>query len=368
MKILVTNPTGYVGRKVLTELLAPEFSVRVITPDPSRLPEHICAQVEVICGSTDDSATLCGALDDVDALFWCVPGTPLREANVRGYYERFGRAGCRAIRCAETSRVVTVSAAGNLSGWGAGPISALQAMEDILDQSGAQIRHLRSGWFMENFLEEARPIREHGVFSYPVPGHVAVPMTAAEDVADVALKWLVRPDWFGTRRVAVYGPEELSFDPSSAIFQRVLDKPVRYTEVSVDDYVRHMVRSGASVHHAHSLAAMFAAMARGIHRLENHTIQSTTSTTLGAWAKSELLPLVQTLGPPSEPDPVSACFVTAQPTSSLVAHAKVLPCFSVAPRMNESQRCDHRRPTPRTKGMVRLCRNKLSGRWAGEQI
>jgi len=256
MKILITNPTGYVGRKVLKELLAPEFSVRVIARDPSSLSEHLRQQVEVIRGSADDARTLCEALNGVDALFWCVPSPPLQVVNVRGYYERFGRAAFQAIRYAETNRVVTISAASNLSGWGAGPISGLQAMEDILDKSGAQIRHLRCGWLIENFLEQAHQIREHGVLSYPIPGQLAVSMTAAKDVADVALKWLVRQDWYGTRRVAVYGPEDLSFDQSGAIFQRVLDKPVCYTEVSVDGYVRHLVRLGAGVHHARSLVAL----------------------------------------------------------------------------------------------------------------
>ena len=70
MKILVTNPTGRIGRKLVPELLAPEFSVRMIVRDPARLPEEIRQQVEVVRGSTDDAATLRRALDGVEALFW----------------------------------------------------------------------------------------------------------------------------------------------------------------------------------------------------------------------------------------------------------------------------------------------------------
>src|SRR5215831_2646557 len=54
MKILVTTPTGKVGRRIVRELLAPDFSVRVVVRDPERLPKEIREQVEIICGPIDD--------------------------------------------------------------------------------------------------------------------------------------------------------------------------------------------------------------------------------------------------------------------------------------------------------------------------
>ena len=37
MKILITAPAGWVGSRIVRELLAPEFSVRVLTRNPDRL-------------------------------------------------------------------------------------------------------------------------------------------------------------------------------------------------------------------------------------------------------------------------------------------------------------------------------------------
>src|SRR6267378_7463979 len=192
MKILVTNPTGRIGRKLVPELLAPEFSVRVIVRDPARLPEEIRQQVEVVRGSTDDAATLRRALDGVEALFWCVPTESLQETDVEQHYERFACAGWKALREARTPRVVTISACGKGRARKAGPISGLHAMEEILNESGAAIRHLRCSLFMENLLSQVQCIREQGFVSYPMPGHIPIPMTAVTDVADVALRWLVR--------------------------------------------------------------------------------------------------------------------------------------------------------------------------------
>src|SRR5262245_1570535 len=245
MKILVTTPTGKIGSKIVPELLAPEFSVRVIVRDPARLPEDIREQVEVVSGSSDDPATLERALDDVEALFWCVPTEPLLEVNVRGHYERFADAAFQALRKSGTPRVVTISAVGKGLARNAGPISGLHAMEDILNESGAALRHLRCGFFMENFLLQARDISERGLISYPMPGHIPIPMAAVTDIADAALKWLVRQEWKGIEGIPVHGPEDLSYSQAAVVMERILARPVEYRQSPASDYVRTMFRSGA---------------------------------------------------------------------------------------------------------------------------
>lgn len=46
--IVVTTPTGPIGRHVVQDLLAAGESVRVIARDSSRLPQEVTAQVEEI--------------------------------------------------------------------------------------------------------------------------------------------------------------------------------------------------------------------------------------------------------------------------------------------------------------------------------
>jgi uncharacterized protein YbjT (DUF2867 family) len=177
MKILITTPKGCVGRKIVPELLAPEFSVRVITRHPGRLPSDIREQVEIVRGSTDDISTLCKALEGVDAMFWCIPRPSLQETNVRRHYERFARAASQAIREAGTPRVVSISPSA---------ASVQAAVEDILNESGAAIRHLRCDRFTEN-------------------PYIPISPTAAADIADVALRLLVRTDWKGVESLSLRG-------------------------------------------------------------------------------------------------------------------------------------------------------------------
>jgi uncharacterized protein YbjT (DUF2867 family) len=242
----------------------------------------------------------------VEALFWCVPGESLQQTDVRSHYERFARAGRQAIRAAGTPRVVTVSAGGKGLARNAGPISALHVMEDILNESGAAIRHLRCGVFMEYFLRQAQAISQHGRLTYPMPAHIPIPLVAVTDVADKALRWLVRRDWEGVAAIPVHGPEDLSFGQAAAVMERVLERPVRYKEASANHHVQLLVASGASAEYARSRVEMFAELARGITRAEPRTAESTTPTRLATWVENELLPFMKNGGRQSNAETASA--------------------------------------------------------------
>jgi uncharacterized protein YbjT (DUF2867 family) len=228
-----------------------------------------------------------------------VPTESFLETNVEQHYERFACAGWQAIREVRTPRVVTISAGGKGRTRKAGPISGLHAMEEILNESGAAIRHLRCGLFMENFLSRVRSIGQ-GFVSYPMPGHIAIPMVAVTDIADAALRWLVRRDWNGIEGVAVHGPEDLSYNQAAAVIERTLDRRVRYQEASANQYVRTLTDAGASAGYARSVVEMFSELAQGITRAEPRTVESTSQTTLAAWAQGELLPAVETVRPQLE--------------------------------------------------------------------
>jgi len=290
MKILVTAPAGNVGRWVVRELLAPEFSVRVLAREPSRLPAEVHAQAEIIPGSTDDAAALVRALDGVEAAFWCVPPARLQDTHASAHYERHARAARQALRQAGTPRVVTVSTGGKGFARRVSPLLGLHAMEDVLNDSGASIRHLRCGFFMENFLSQANSIFRHALLSFPAPGDIRLPMVAGRDAADVALRWLVRRDWRGVGALGVHGPADLSFEEAAGLLGQTLRQGVRYKEAPANQFVQGLLALGASVDYARSQLNLFAELAAGVSRAEPRSPESTTPTTLAAWAESELAP------------------------------------------------------------------------------
>jgi uncharacterized protein YbjT (DUF2867 family) len=292
--------------------------VRVLARDPDLLPEEMRGRVEVVRGSMGDVVALTQALEGVEALFWCVPGASLHEKDIRGHYERFARAALLAIRESGTLRVVAISAGGKGLAGGAGPISGLHAMEEILNESGAAVRHLRCAWFMENFLRQARSIARRGVISYPMPADVSIPMVAVSDVADVALRWLARRDWSGVEAVAVHGPEDMSYARAAAVIEQALERPVQYRELPANHYVRALVRLGASIEYARSRVEMFSQLAEGISRAEPRAPETTTSTRLGTWAEKELLPVVDSIRAKFLGDsPLAKCEANCVPPTAL---------------------------------------------------
>ncbi|MGC3961212.1 MAG: NAD(P)H-binding protein [Verrucomicrobiota bacterium] len=209
MKILITTPTERIGRLVVRELLAPEFSVRVIVREPRQLPEEIRSQVEVVSGPMEDAATLQAALAGVEAMFFCVlPLSRWRTDAPNHHYEGFARTAAQAIREARTPRVVTFFSEDQACVPGRSLISDLQTIEAILNKSGAAIRHLHSGLCEPELILPAGPVSGRKALCQQKPKRAVLP-PAASDIADAALRWLVRRDWNGVARVAIRGMEEV---------------------------------------------------------------------------------------------------------------------------------------------------------------
>lgn len=291
MSIVVTTPTGNIGHQVVRELLDAGESLRVIARYPDKLSNAIGERVEVVQGSIDDSQVLIQALDGANAMFWCIPQSHTQE-NVREYYLQFTQAAAIAIRQTQIPRVVAVSSGGKGIAKNAGAISALHAMEDLLNHTGTAIRHLRCGNFMENFLWQTSAIAHQGKFFYPLPGDCSMPMVATLDIGIIASQWLIKQDWVGQSGIAVHGAEDLSLDRSAEVFSDVLGKTIQFQQVSPEAYYESMLKHGASPAFAQSLLDLFAEVASGIYQAEPRTSETTTPTTLRQWATKAMIPAV----------------------------------------------------------------------------
>ena len=130
-----------------------------------------------------------------------------------------------------------------------------------------------------------------------------------------------------------------------------------------------MVRAGASVHHARSVAAMFATLARGVPREGTHREESATPTTLTVWTKSELLPLVEAPGLLWETDGASAILNRAQRAISVLAPGRLLRGFNAArARADDFPFYVRGDSTVRRNQFVRPCQDTFAEHWVGEGI
>src|SRR5712692_11233437 len=107
--IVITTPTGQIGRQVLGNLLDSGEQLRVIARDPSQLPAEVREDLDIVEGSHGDAAVVDKAFAGADAVFWLTPPDP-RAESVEAAYVGFTRPAAEAFKKHSVRRVVGISA------------------------------------------------------------------------------------------------------------------------------------------------------------------------------------------------------------------------------------------------------------------
>jgi len=157
MRIAVTTPTGNVGRHVLAMLIRAGVRPRVLVRHPDRLDPSVRPLVDVVTVDQFDADTVVAATRDITGLFWVDPTTggedPLAD------YQRASVAVSRAVAENGIDRVVFQSSVGAEKRHGAGEIDGLARTELALDDTDADVTHLRCGYFFSNLELQVDAIR-----------------------------------------------------------------------------------------------------------------------------------------------------------------------------------------------------------------
>ena len=113
--IVITTPTGQIGRQVST-LLGSGEELRVIVRDPSGLPAGVRDDLDIVVGSHGDPAVADKAFASADAVFWLVPPDPHAPSGEAAFVG-FARPAAEAFARHGVGRVVAVSALGRSTPW-----------------------------------------------------------------------------------------------------------------------------------------------------------------------------------------------------------------------------------------------------------
>jgi uncharacterized protein YbjT (DUF2867 family) len=220
--VLVTGPTGKVGRRLIPLLARRGISVRAA----SRSPGAVRAGVETVRFDWTDESTFEAARKGVDAMY-LVAG-PVPQAEHADYIRALldGAAG------AGVKRVVLLSVYGLDQ---APPDDPLRRIELAVESSGVPYTHLRPGAFMQNFSEGLRwdealaeAIRERDEIVGP-GGDGVVSYVSSEDIAAVAATALTE-DGHAGKAYAPLGPEPLTLAEVAEHISWVAGRPIRYVE------------------------------------------------------------------------------------------------------------------------------------------
>ncbi|MFF7441760.1 NmrA family NAD(P)-binding protein [Streptomyces sp. NPDC008122] len=290
--IVITTPTGDIGRQVVNRLLDAGEAVRTIVRDPSRLPKHMRASVEIVQGSHGDADTIAKALEGADRMFWLVPPASFRNAgDARPYYLDFTRHAAQEAAKRDV-RVVGVTSLGRGYPDKAGLLSAALAMDEMIEASGVPYRALALPFFMENLLRQAQGIKERGTITMANAVDRPLLTVATQDVADAAAALLLDASWSGQVRVPLVSPDNLTPDAMADVISQTLGHTVRYRQAPLAGFQATMVQRGASPALAQDMADMVQAQNDGIYEAETRDAGITAATEFRQWCQEILGPAV----------------------------------------------------------------------------
>ena len=291
--IVITTPTGQIGRQVLASLLGGGEKVRVIARDPADLPASVREDLDIVVGSHGDTAVVDKAFAGADAVFWLTPPDPLAP-SVEAAFVEFTRPAAEAFRRHGVGRVVGVSALGRGTPWAgqAGYVTGSLAMDDLIAASAVAYRALVNPSFMDNTARQAESIRNQGMFFSPIEGDRKLPTVATRDIAAAASRLLLDTSWSGTGEVPLLGPEDLSFSDMARIMSEVLGKDVRFQQTTFEAYKDRFVSFGMSQAMAQGMTDMAWAKNEGIDNAVQRTPQNSTPTSFRQWCEEVLKPTV----------------------------------------------------------------------------
>ena len=287
--IVVTTPTGNIGRHVIRHLLNAGEALRLIVRDPDRLPQGVRDRVEVVEGSHGDPAVVDQAFRGADAIFWLCPPTPLPTPAAATV--DFARPGAEALRRHGVPHIVAVTTLGRDTRWQerAGNATGSIHMIDLLRTTGAAVRGLALPAFMDNALHQIGAIRQ-GTMLGPIAPDKKLPHTAARDTGAAAARLLIDRSWTGQEDLPVLGPEELSYADLAAIVSEVTGRAVRYEHQMYEAYKEAAMARGLTDAFAQGFVDMLRAKEEGMDNVASRATAIIGATSFRQWVEEELQP------------------------------------------------------------------------------
>lgn len=287
--IVITAPTGQIGHQTLARLLDSGQPIRVIARDPARLSPQVRERVEIVQGSHGHSDVVAEAFAGADSVLWLVPPNPQAD-NIEDYYLDLTRPACDAIKSQGVKRVIGVSSLGRAYGKPAGLLSPAFAMDELFESTGVNYRSLAMPFFMENLLGQIEAIKSQGMFFLANSADRPLATVATRDIAAAAADLLLDDSWSGQGSVPVIGPDSLSPNGMAEVLTEVLERPVRFQQVSSEAHKTTMLQYGMTDGYAQGLVDMAAAQNAGIYDAEQRTLQTAGPTSFRQWCQDVLKP------------------------------------------------------------------------------
>jgi len=292
---VVLGASGNTGQVVAKNLLARGQKVRVVGRNAAHLQPLATEGAEIFIGDTADPSALAKAFHKADAAYVMIPPNPTSN-DYRAYQDRISDAIAAAVKNAGIKNVVSLSSFGADKPGGTGPVVGLHVLEQKLNQiDGANVLHLRAGYFMENSLPQVGAIRMLSSMIGPVSPNLKLPMIATRDIGAAASDALLRLAFQGKQMQELQGQRDLDYTEAATIIGKAIGKPdLGYIHAPNDQIRAAMVQMGLSDNFAGLVLEMAGALNTGHMRaLETRSAVNTTQTKFETFVAEVFVPAYQ---------------------------------------------------------------------------
>ena len=294
-KIVVFGATGKVGSQ-LADILANQGQTRVtlVARDAAKLQPYAKRGATVVVASFAEPDKLTQALIGAHVVLTMVPSNHA-AVNFIGEQRQAADAQVAAIRASGIRNVVNLSSAGAHVIEGNGVLTALAEMEVKLNQlDEVNVLHLRPSFYMENAFYSLDLIKHKGINGLPTNGDHPFPMIATKDVAEVIADKLTHFDVSGKVVLPLLGPRDYSLRELTAQLGAAIGQPnLPYVQFTPEETKAGVLASGGSASFADRYVELSMAFDRGLLNYEQRTTQTTTPTTVEAFAQRVFAPAYQ---------------------------------------------------------------------------
>ena len=165
MKYVVTGSLGNISKPLAEKLVAAGHSVTIISSKAEKTSQIEALGANAAIGSVEDIGFLTKTFTDADAVYTMVPPN-FSPGNWKKYIAGIGKNYAAAIKAAGVKNVVDLSSIGAHMPDGCGPVSGLYFAEKALNGlDGVNVKHLRAGFFFQNFFGNIGMIKHMGIIA-----------------------------------------------------------------------------------------------------------------------------------------------------------------------------------------------------------
>ena len=251
----VTGASGHLGRLAVHELLArgvPSSDIVAIVRTPGRVTDLVQRGVDVRAADYTRPDTLRAALVGVNRLL-------LVSSSAAGQRLAQHTNVIAAAKSARVSRIVYTSILN--ADHTSNPLAVEhQDTERALRDAGVPFIVLRNGWYTENYVDRLAQYVEAGEI-VGAAGHGQISAASRQDYAVAAVAALLQ-NVDGNRAYELGGPAFDLFELAETI-TTITGTAVTYHDLSVDEYIDTLKRSGLDQNTAEFVAALDASISRG---------------------------------------------------------------------------------------------------------